>query len=56
MTRKTITEFINEHRDKLTAIIRSIVPNLEIDDFEIEMWIINDEALYNWALNEGVTL
>lgn len=47
-------KFIREHRAEIDAIIHSIVPGILIDDDEREMWIINDEGLYNWARSEGV--
>ena len=54
-----LAEFINENRAELVDIIHRTVPNMpldQIDDDEIEDWIINDEGLYNWALSEGVEL
>ena len=58
-TRKTITEFINENRVRLTAVIHHLAPTMpldQIDDTEIEMWVINTDGLYNWALNEQVAI
>jgi hypothetical protein len=43
-----------EHREELTEIIKNTCPNCEIDDDEIENWILNDEGLYNWAREAGV--
>jgi hypothetical protein len=28
-------------------------PNFELDNDERELWIANDESLYNWARSEG---
>jgi hypothetical protein len=52
----TIHEFIRENRDTIDLSIRCVVTNsnFDIDDDEREMWIINDESLYNWARSEGV--
>jgi hypothetical protein len=51
---KTIQQFIEENREELTEYIDTGHPDYEIDDDEIEMWIMNDEWLYNWATNGGV--
>jgi hypothetical protein len=50
----SMEEFIEEHREELTEIIKNTCPNCEIDDDEIENWILNDEGLYNWAREAGV--
>lgn len=51
----TIEEFIEENRGELDSCIRNVVgPNFDIDDDEREMWIMNDEGLYNWAKSAGV--
>ena len=51
----TLEEFIAERRKSIEAHIRRQVPNIEcIDTEECEDWILNDEYLYNWALEEGV--
>ena len=48
-------EFIDNNRGELDRCIRSAVsqPDLDIDDAERELWIANDEGLYNWARIEG---
>ena len=48
-----IEEFITEHYEELVIYIKD---NYKVDpsDEEIEMWILNDEYLYNWAVSEGV--
>lgn len=43
----TIEEFIRRNRRELIEIIQSQCNNCYIDDEEIEMWIMNDESLYN---------
>jgi hypothetical protein len=51
----TLQEFIDENRGELDACIRNVCgPNHDIDDEEREMWINNDEGLYNWAVKSGV--
>ena len=46
--------FINGNREELTRCILNTYPTCRIDDDEIEMWINNDEGLYNWAMGCGV--
>ena len=53
MTRQ---DFIDENEQEICACIRSVVPNCEIDNDEIEMWLANDEGLYNWAIDSGVDI
>ena len=53
----TLQEFIDKHRGELTKYIETwpgICVECDIDDDERELWIANDESLYNWAKNEGV--
>ena len=49
-----MSEFINENREMLINAIHNVVPNLDLDDDDIEMWVINDESLYNFAIESGV--
>ena len=48
--------FIKENRKEIDAHINQINPGFDIDDTERELWVMNDESLYNWAENEGVTI
>lgn len=53
----TLKEFIDKHRKELAEHITYALGKsdpFDVDDDEIERWITNDEALYNWALSEGV--
>ena len=51
----TMQEFIDAHRGELDELIRKASdPNCEIDDRERELWIANDQGLYDWACSEGV--
>ena len=52
----TIEEFIERNRKELIEIIQSHCENCYIDDEEIEMWINNDEELYNWAICNDVNI
>lgn len=57
MKRKSIREFIREHREELTQAILRACPNAQhINDEERRLWILNDEGLYNWARSEGVAI
>lgn len=47
-------EFIDANRTELSIAIWKTVPNAPLDDDELEMWINNDEGLYNRAASEGV--
>jgi len=52
----TINEFIKDNRSELLTAIQSVASIDGIDDIdgEIELWVMNDESLYNWALDSGV--
>jgi len=51
----TLSEFIAENRGEIDDAVRNVCgPNHDIDDDEREMWVMNDEGLYNWARAEGV--
>ena len=55
----TMQQFIEENREKLIEFIERIARIDSIDtsfneDREIELWILNDEGLYLWALESGV--
>lgn len=57
MKRKSVRDFIQEHREELDTVIRRRVPNIRrLDDDERRLWILNDEGLYNWARSEGVEI
>lgn len=53
----TMRTFIDEFRELIDAHIRwkcdGKIPG-RIDDRERELWVLNDESLYLWALEEGV--
>ncbi len=50
--RKTLQDFIEEHRQEIDEITKSAYKN----DEERRLWILNDEGLYNWARSEGVRI
>ena len=47
-------DFIRDNRAEIDAVIRRNDPNADTSDSERELWIANDEGLYNWAISEGV--
>ena len=51
-----LREFIKENRDEIDNCIKSACPNCSLNDREREMWIMNDEGLYNWARQDVSSL
>ena len=52
-----LRDFIKENREELDRCITRACPNVgRLNDKEREMWILNDEGLYNWARSEGVKI
>jgi len=51
-SRKSMNEFIKEHREEIDNATKSQYKN----DEERRLWILNDEGLYNWARSEGVRI
>jgi hypothetical protein len=51
-------EFLKKNRKEIDAAIRKALKDedLVLNDREREMWLLNDEGLYNWARSEGVNL
>lgn len=57
--RKSTRDFIAEHRAELDQAIAQRLGkphNPYPTDNERRLWLLNDEALYNWARSEGVNL
>ena len=52
MKRKSLTDFIKEHREEIDKHIKTPYHN----DEERRQWVLNDEGLYNWARSEGVKI
>jgi hypothetical protein len=52
----SISKFIDENKEIIDEIILSKCPNCRLDDAERRLWILNDEALYNWAKSQGVNI
>jgi len=46
--------FLFQNQDEIDEYIITICPNCDLDNEERENWIMNDEFLYSWALDEGV--
>ena len=51
-------EFIRTNRKEIDKAIRDRLndPDYRLNDEEREMWLLNDEGLYNWARSAGVNL
>jgi hypothetical protein len=50
-----LEEFIEQNRSELKRNIQEIAPaRRSLDDDELALWVLNDEDLYNWALESGV--
>ena len=53
--RKSMREWIKEHRTELDSCIRRVCPNIgTLNDNDRRDWVANDEGLYQWARSEGV--
>lgn len=49
--------FIRQNREEIDKVIKSANPGQSIwNDRERELWILNNEGLYNWARSEGVNI
>jgi hypothetical protein len=53
---KDMQDFINQNRAELQKAILKMSPGERLDDDNIELWILNDPGLYNWAQAEGVNV
>ena len=52
----TIEKFIEENKVEIDKAIKRACPSCDLDNDEREMWIMNDEGLYQWAIDEGVEI
>lgn len=52
----TSEDFVKKYRGEIDAAIRRRygAQELKISDEERELWVLNDEALYTWALAAGM--
>ena len=51
----SMRKFIVEHRKEIDEAILRANPRQNIcNDHERELWILNDEGLYNWTKRNGV--
>ena len=51
---QSLDQFIAKHRDEIDECIRRVCKVDDIDDDERELWVLNDEPLYDWAYEESV--
>ena len=56
--RLSLRAFVKLNREELSKAIVRVVPNIKqpISLSELELWVANDEGLYNWARSEGVRI
>jgi len=57
MRRKSLSGFVRDNRAELDMHIARVLgmkDNPRKTDAERRLWVLNDEALYNWARSEGV--
>jgi hypothetical protein len=55
MARKSLRQWVKQHRDLIDSVIRAKAgPLLRIDDHERRMWVLNDEMLYCIARRHNV--
>ena len=52
----SLRDFIRTNKAELDAAINRACPGVRLNNNEREMWIMNDEGLYNWARSEGVRI
>ena len=53
----SMREFLKRNRKEIDEGIKQACPNIKpLNDREREMWVLNDEGLYNWARQEGVKI
>jgi len=57
MRKKSLREFVKEHREEITNYILSKCSNCKVTLEELENWVkAGDEGLYRWARHEGVNI
>jgi len=57
MRKKSLREFVKEHREEITNYILSKCSNCKVTLEELENWVkAGDEGLYYWARSEGVNI
>ncbi len=52
----TMRQFIQENKEVIDGVIKSVCKNCAINNKDREDWILNDESLYHWARQEGVRI
>ncbi len=54
----TINQFIQQNKDTIDQGIRRYLgdPQYKLNNTERKQWILNEEELYNWAIDEGVRI
>lgn len=44
-----LVQFIKENKEEIDRAIKSVTPNVKLNNEERRLWILNDEGLYRWA-------
>ena len=53
----TLREFIKQNKEELDNAIRRVnIGGEPLNNEERELWVLNDEGLYNWARSESVKI
>jgi hypothetical protein len=53
----TLNQFVRKNRESIDDVICDVLGTKRTpypNDEERENWVLNDEFLYNWAIQEGV--
>ena len=53
---KSLRAWVKKNRVDIDSVIRFNCSNCRLNDEERELWVMNDEGLYNWAKSEGVNV
>jgi len=54
----TVYEFVEKHRETINAIMQKELGDVPIidTDRERELWVMNFEPLYRWAVDAGMDI
>lgn len=50
----TTRQFVRKYRHRITDIMRSLGATGRMNDSERELWVMNNEKLYRYAISEGM--
>jgi hypothetical protein len=54
----TLRQFVKRYKNEIDSYIKQRLndANMKIEHRERELWVLNDEGLYNWARKERVRI